>query len=130
MPVQATAEAAAAPAAPAPQAPQAVAATPVPATVEPKRLKPRHSRAEVIQPTDDGLPKRVRQTSLAPQLRDGPPPEGATIPGPSGPTRTPEELRAMMSSFQAGMVRGRREAEAADVPGGGSAEGEQGDAGA
>ena len=100
------------------------------ATVESARPRARHVRQEVIQDAEDGLPRRVRQTSLAPQLRDGPPAEGAAIPGPSGPTRTPEELRAMMTSFQAGMNRGRREADAGEVSGSGSAEGNQGDAGA
>jgi hypothetical protein len=74
---------------------------------------PRHARREVIESTDengDGLPRRVRQTSLAAQLRDSEPSpvEDATQePG----TRSPEELRAMMTSFQAGMNRGRLDAD-------------------
>jgi len=85
--------------------------------VEPSRPRSRHARQEVIEPADpsDGLPKRVRQTSLAPQLRDGPPAEEPPPPGPGGSNRTPEQLRAMMTSFQAGMTRGRRDAESADA---------------
>ena len=71
----------------------------------------RHVRQEVIEATDDttdGLPRRVRQTSLAPQLRDGRPTEATTIASTSRPVLAhPEELRAMMTSFQAGMNRGR-----------------------
>ena len=77
------------------------------------KLNPRHSRQEVIEAPasagPDGLPRRVRQTSLAPQLREGPPPEDDTAAA-SAPSRTPEELRAMMTSFQSGMNRGRRDA--------------------
>jgi hypothetical protein len=71
-------------------------------------IPPRHARQEVIAaPTADALPRRVRQTSLAPQLRGEPepPPEA-----PSSTSRSPEQQRAMMSSFQAGLARGRREA--------------------
>jgi signal transduction histidine kinase len=73
---------------------------------------PRHARQEVIEASEDdadGLPKRVRQTNLAPELRD-PAPADENATQPSG-SRSPEELRAMMSSFQAGMARGRREAD-------------------
>jgi hypothetical protein len=68
---------------------------------------------------DDGLPRRVRQASLAPQLRDTP-----ARPGPSAdlgvlaeppPTewsaaereRSPEETRVTMSAIQRGWERGR-----------------------
>ncbi|WP_433185739.1 sensor histidine kinase [Actinoallomurus sp. CA-150999] len=59
--------------------------------------------------TDDDapeLPKRVRQTNLAPQLRDestwsAPPAGGAAT------TRPPEETRSLMSSLQQGWQRGR-----------------------
>jgi signal transduction histidine kinase len=68
---------------------------------------------------DDGLPRRVRQASLAPQLRETP-----GRPGPSAdlgvlaeppPTewsaaeheRSPEETRATMSAIQRGWERGR-----------------------
>lgn len=105
-----------------------VDASPVPATevtpaavIVPAQPPPRHARQEVIDSTGtpDGLPRRVRQTSLAPQLRDTPS-GSADIPSPSSSTRSPEELREMMTSFQAGMARGRMEAEA--VPDGGGDE--------
>ncbi len=72
---------------------------------------PRHARQEVIEAADDGdgLPKRIRQTNLAPQLRDAEPSDENATQSPG--TRSPEELRAMMTSFQAGMSRGRREAD-------------------
>jgi hypothetical protein len=58
-----------------------------------------------------GLPRRVRQASLAPQLRDSPPPRRTTVasagltggsPGPS-----PAEIRQTMSSLQRGWQEGR-----------------------
>ena len=82
-------------------------------SAEPIPVKPRHARREVIDapPADgpDGLPRRVRQSSLAPQLRNAPPAD--TAPAATPTSRSPEELRAMMSSFQAGMNRGRRDAD-------------------
>jgi hypothetical protein len=70
-----------------------------------------------VELTDDGLPRRQRQANLAPQLREKTDelplvrPSAASQAEPSE-VRSPEEVRAMMSSFQAGMVRGRREAAA------------------
>jgi hypothetical protein len=63
--------------------------------------------------TDDGLPKRRRQASIAPQLRDEP--EQSTVDDTAIPVggRSPEEARTMMSSLQAGLLRGRRDAAAA-----------------
>jgi len=73
-----------------------------------------------------GLPRRVRQASLAPQLRDDPPPRRTTLassgasggvpgypgspgspgsPGPSGPS--PAEIRQTMSALQRGWQEGR-----------------------
>ncbi len=52
-----------------------------------------------------GLPRRVRQASLASQLTDEPPP---TPPPPSRSAgRSPEEIRQMMTSYQRESVRGR-----------------------
>ncbi len=86
---------------------------------------PRHARQEIIEAPasagPDALPRRVRQTSLVPQLRDDVTDtitaDTATL---SATARTPEQLRAMMSSFQSGMDRGRRDAEA--IPGDDGAE--------
>jgi signal transduction histidine kinase len=96
----------------------------------------RHARREIIDPDDDadGLPKRVRQTP-APRLHS----DGTLAPGshndPDGisdvvevathpvDTRSPEQVRAMMSSFQDGLARARQETDApaagdgSDVPG-------------
>ena len=57
------------------------------------------------------LPRRVRQASLAPQLKEeapAPAPAPADQP-PTRPERSPEELRSMMSSIQLGTRRGRSE---------------------
>ena len=53
-----------------------------------------------------GLPKRVRQQSLAPQLQQDATGDVGDVEVPP-PGRSPEQLRRMMSSFQAGTVRGR-----------------------
>ncbi|MFZ3572022.1 nitrate- and nitrite sensing domain-containing protein [Streptomyces sp. BH097] len=54
----------------------------------------------------DGLPRRVRQASLAPQLRERPtePTSPARVPAPD--ERTPEQVRARMASFRDGWARG------------------------
>src|SRR6185503_3051475 len=49
------------------------------------------------------LPKRVRQANLAPELRDGPPIDDDVDDAPA--VRSPEQIRAMMAAFQAGMDR-------------------------
>jgi hypothetical protein len=64
-----------------------------------------HRMAQAPETTEVGLPKRTRRANLAPQLRrdgasdDSPP---AVLAGP----RSPEEVRSMMSSFQANFGRG------------------------
>jgi hypothetical protein len=69
---------------------------------------------------DDGLPHRVRQANLAPQLRREPPPghrtaaaDSPTGPPPARPPRSPEQNRATMSAFQRGFNRGRGDEPAA-----------------
>jgi hypothetical protein len=61
--------------------------------------------------TDDdtylGLPRRVRQASLAPQLRRDTTPPAPEVSEPVANVRTPEEIRRMMSSYQRGTIRGR-----------------------
>jgi Histidine kinase-, DNA gyrase B-, and HSP90-like ATPase len=52
-----------------------------------------------------GLPRRVRQASLAPQLRDRG--ELAAEPAGDSASRSPEEIRNMMASLQDGWQRGR-----------------------
>jgi hypothetical protein len=62
-----------------------------------------------------GLPRRTRQASLSPHLRDAP---GASRAGASDPLpapveeRAPEEARNLAASLQSGWQRGR----AADLP--------------
>ncbi|MFF8410678.1 sensor histidine kinase [Streptomyces omiyaensis] len=52
---------------------------------------------------DAGLPRRIRQASLVPQLRGAPAPE-ALVPG--APERTPEQARARMAAYRDGWQRG------------------------
>ncbi|MEU4569524.1 nitrate- and nitrite sensing domain-containing protein [Micromonospora sp. NPDC023956] len=57
--------------------------------------------------TDSGLPMRVRQANLAPELRD----ETPAVDTPDDETvRPPEQVRRMMSSYQTGTRRGRTDA--------------------
>jgi signal transduction histidine kinase len=94
------------PAEPAPATAAAPAAEPVLVTAgEP--TGPAQPRQPVLL-SEDGLPKRIRQASLAPQLRQqsAPPPQPATQE-PAG--RSPEQVRAMMNALQSGSRRGRRE---------------------
>jgi signal transduction histidine kinase len=62
---------------------------------------------------DEGLPRRVRQASLAPQLREGDTvrPQWTAAPDDVPFDRDPEEVRARMASFQRGWQRGRAEAD-------------------
>jgi signal transduction histidine kinase len=60
--------------------------------------------------TEDGLPRRVRQANLAPQLRR---PAGAPQPEEdTQPLRSPEQIRSIMSALQHGTTRGRLDAAA------------------
>ncbi|MEU4832396.1 nitrate- and nitrite sensing domain-containing protein [Streptosporangium sp. NPDC023615] len=73
------------------------------------------ARPSAVQPPagPGGLPRRVRQANLAPQLRQ----EGEAAPAAPAPApkaepceeRSPDEIRAMFSAFQAGARRGREE---------------------
>ncbi|MFF0008948.1 nitrate- and nitrite sensing domain-containing protein [Streptomyces tibetensis] len=59
------------------------------------------------QPEDyDDLPRRVRQASLAPQLRDGRPEEQPPVPAPLDHERTPELVRDRMAAYRDGWARG------------------------
>jgi hypothetical protein len=59
--------------------------------------------------TEDGLPRRVRQASLAPQLRAPVEEEVDTAP-----SRSPEQVRSLMSALQRGTTRGRLAAAGVD----------------
>ncbi|MEU8333477.1 nitrate- and nitrite sensing domain-containing protein [Micromonospora sp. NPDC048839] len=56
--------------------------------------------------TNTGLPVRVRQASIVPELRDEP----ATESDHDDVVRQPEQVRKMMSSYQTGTRRGRTDA--------------------
>ncbi|MFJ4244084.1 nitrate- and nitrite sensing domain-containing protein [Streptomyces iakyrus] len=62
---------------------------------------------EPQQPEDsDDLPRRVRQASLAPQLRDRRPEEQPSAPPPRDDERTPELVRDRMAAYRSGWARG------------------------
>ncbi|MEV6583497.1 nitrate- and nitrite sensing domain-containing protein [Streptomyces sp. NPDC051582] len=65
-------------------------------------------------PGNAELPRRVRQASLVPQLREAPAPKdpaGAGLPE-DPPGRSPEQARDRMAAYRAGWVRGARESSA------------------
>ncbi len=65
-----------------------------------------HRPPDDSEPSDD-LPRRVRQASLAPQLRDGRPEEGAgTTASQDHERRTPELVRDRMAAYRDGWARG------------------------
>ncbi|MFI6790972.1 nitrate- and nitrite sensing domain-containing protein [Nonomuraea sp. NPDC050383] len=77
------------------------------ATTLPSRTRKKKALAVVNGGTHAGLPTRVRQANLAPQLRPDPPPE----PEPEQKTeRSPDEVRDLFSAFQRGTQRAREEA--------------------
>ncbi|MGH3392634.1 MAG: hypothetical protein ACRDOO_27515, partial [Actinomadura sp.] len=59
--------------------------------------------------THAGLPRRVRQESIAPQLRGERPAPVSDTAAPS--SRSPEDTGALIASMQAGWRRGRAEAD-------------------
>jgi len=63
------------------------------------------ARVSTTELTAMGLPVRVRQASLAPQLRDGGARSGNADAGPGAPS--PEEVRSTMTALQRGWERGR-----------------------
>ncbi|SCL69151.1 sensor histidine kinase [Micromonospora peucetia] len=70
---------------------------------------PAPTAREVTARTGAGLPVRVRQASIVPELRDDP----ATADDSDGDedvARPPEQVRRMMSSYQTGTRRGRTDA--------------------
>ncbi|MBQ0906306.1 nitrate- and nitrite sensing domain-containing protein [Micromonospora sp. U21] len=67
---------------------------------------PLPARAETDR-TNSGLPVRIRQASIVPELRDDP---AATETDEEDVARPPEQVRRMMSSYQSGTRRGRTDA--------------------
>ncbi|MFJ8542290.1 nitrate- and nitrite sensing domain-containing protein [Streptomyces sp. NPDC093586] len=95
--------------APVPTAAEA-ATTSRPTGVPALRLHPSTGRspdrsAERATGADD-LPRRVRQASLAPQLRNGRPEEPAQPLPPHDDERTPERVRDRMAAYRDGWTRG------------------------
>ncbi|HEY4463332.1 MAG TPA: nitrate- and nitrite sensing domain-containing protein [Streptosporangiaceae bacterium] len=93
---------------PEPPAPPAHAGPAPAAAAEPSPA----SQAENPYPAADesykGLPRRVRQASLAPQLRDKTASRpAAAASGDSGPERSPEQIRSALSAIQRGWQEGR-----------------------
>ncbi|MET7951416.1 nitrate- and nitrite sensing domain-containing protein [Micromonospora sp. NPDC005324] len=67
---------------------------------------PLPARAEAER-TDAGLPVRVRQANIVPELRDDP---AVSETDEEDVVRPPEQVRRMMSSYQTGTRRGRTDA--------------------
>ncbi|MGW6536335.1 sensor histidine kinase [Streptomyces sp. NPDC055011] len=127
------------PARPRPTAVPALAPSPEPASV-PAGVTTLRPRVQAVPPqqgrpspdgrdreTGDadggsGLPRRVRQASLVPQLREVPAPVPAPVPAaPGAPERTPEEVRDRMAAYRDGWRRGGGPAPGARRPLGGGA---------
>ncbi|MCO8272741.1 nitrate- and nitrite sensing domain-containing protein [Actinoplanes sp. TRM 88003] len=71
-------------------------------------LSPGPTGMPVADPaTEDGLPRRVRQASLVPQLRR---PAGEPREEQPAQLRSPEQVRSIMSALQSGTTRGRIDA--------------------
>ncbi|WP_052390206.1 nitrate- and nitrite sensing domain-containing protein [Streptomyces sp. NRRL B-24484] len=107
-----------APAAPAPAAPAPAVPAGRPAAAPARRPAAAPARAVQAAPAGDRedrgdgeLPRRVRQASLVPQLREAParPPTAPRRDGGQPVGRNPEEARAAMSAFQRGWARGATE---------------------
>ncbi|EXG80223.1 sensor histidine kinase [Cryptosporangium arvum] len=104
------------------QRPRGVARAPIASRARPADEPADTSDPPSPEPTDPepavttpgGLPRRVRQASLAAPLRAG----SGIPPAPVEPTtmRSPEEIRAVMGSYQRGSVRGRSDAERTIAP--------------
>ena len=77
------------------RAPTAGLCSGAPARTAPAQISPGPS-------TEGLLPRRVRQASLAPQLRAPVEEEADTVP-----SRSPEQVRSLMSALQRGTARGR-----------------------
>ncbi|MEV0972739.1 sensor histidine kinase [Microtetraspora glauca] len=78
-------------------------------------------RASGASGTHAGLPRRVRQANIAPQLRERSQPLSAPVPVTE--ERSPEQVRATFAAFQQGAQRGREDAD----DNSGNTQGEKGD---
>ncbi|GHH76055.1 histidine kinase [Streptomyces sulfonofaciens] len=94
----------------------------------PRRRRPAQAAAPLrdTEPGGSALPRRVRQASLAPQLKNGPDrrSDRDSERDGNGPfERDADEVRSRMASLQRGWRRGREENAAGDDGPGGSAQG-------
>ena len=97
------------PPAAAPPAPTAPLTAAPPAPAAPPRSEPPRPGAGTPAQDDSGqpvLPRRVRQASLVPQLRNAPP-AYPPLPGRYGDPRPPDEARTTVSAIQHGWERRR-----------------------
>ncbi|MFD8980521.1 nitrate- and nitrite sensing domain-containing protein [Streptomyces sp. NPDC059564] len=79
-----------------------------PRTVPGESAEPRTpSAAPTAAP--GGLPRRVRQANLAPQLKNAPAPAEAQTPAPPVTDRDAEDVRTRMSALQRGWTAGREQ---------------------
>lgn len=95
---------------------------PVSATAPPPGVATLRQRARTVAPESahgDGLPRRVRQASLAPQLREAPTEEPPA--DEVADTRTPEQVRERMTAYMGGWARG--DASYGGAPTGGTLQG-------
>jgi signal transduction histidine kinase len=89
---------------------------------------PYPTTADVIE---TGLPRRIRQAHLAPELRDPQPPQSAGTDGDAADWRSPDQTRDAFTALQRGWERGRAEPTATPDPdrGGPPGTGANGDGG-
>ncbi|MFC4072180.1 nitrate- and nitrite sensing domain-containing protein [Actinoplanes subglobosus] len=86
-----------------------------PQEVSPQEIEAKPADERVVGETtgeiigEDGLPRRVRQANLAPQLR-----KPVVDPEPTTPARSPDQARSLMSALQLGTNRGRADAARTD----------------
>ena len=76
---------------------------PLPLVTEPQPAPLEPPPGELEEPPANGLPRRVPRGNLAPGIGEQWPP-----PEPPAPTRTPEQIRTMLSTYRNGLERGRR----------------------
>ncbi|WP_440359904.1 nitrate- and nitrite sensing domain-containing protein [Melissospora conviva] len=97
--------------------------TPKPAEEGPMKASSEPGDETPVPQTQSGLPVRVRQANLVPQLRDGGDADDSADEVEEAP-RPPEKVRRMMDSYQSGTRRGRTDA-ARLLGSGGDGDGEQ-----
>jgi signal transduction histidine kinase len=105
--------------------PAHVQPVPSPRTPEPEPEDPQPSGPAQAATVGSALPRRVRQASLAPQLREAAAPEAGSHGADSARERSADEVRERMAALQRGWQRGREsaDADAAPAAGAGSATG-------